>query len=50
MSEEKKNLMESEVETDELNEDELDQVVGGAMNNVHINKTKNITDGMKDRA
>lgn len=50
MSEEKKNLMEEEVKTDELSEDELDQVVGGGMSQVHVNPTKDITDGMKTRA
>ena len=50
MSEEKKNLMEEDVQTDELSEDELDQVVGGGMNQVHVNKTQDITQAMKDRA
>lgn len=48
MSEETKAQVE-ELESEELDLDELEQVSGGAMNRVRVSKTKDITQSMKDR-
>lgn len=47
MKEETKSKVEEKEE--ELDLEELDQVAGGAMNNVHVNRTQDITDSMKQR-
>lgn len=50
MGKEKKQEAELEQREDEmLDEEELDQVTGGAMTGIHINKTSDISESVKKR-
>lgn len=52
MKKEKKQKQEVELEKvadEKMDEDELDQVTGGAMAGIHINKTSDISESVKKR-